>query len=415
MDKIKDILSNKKVKFILMIILAFIFMLIIIFFVARSKKTKTCNNLREEIIASVDKYVNDNNLLPTLNGNSIVIELDKIQDKFSLKNKIITGNVTYTKYNDEYVKTVNIKNADYCSTNKFGKETDKYNSKNNVKVNVYFNYYTVESYNSKWTGYLPSEEINIEETNGVNLPIDLEKLPEIPSNAVITEYVRETKPYYSYRDKKWKWYKNNINYSNYSSTRPAGYTYKDTTTLDYTEKSKWSLDYPEEFEYRHIKSKIGYQWYYKDGKEKIYWENGKYSVESPGSEYKKDTETAAQMYSYYDEVWRWYNGDTKRVYSSLNSTQPNGYNYKDSTTLTYTNWTNFKDISYLTNDNKSYREEKTNIYSRYLIKYDIYSYAMLEEPVTLKELENILGKSYEKIINDKSVKVEVIFKFQNEA
>lgn len=415
MNIIKKILNNKKVKFILMLVLAFIFIMIIIFSISAKKKRKTCNNLREEIIVSVDKYVEDNSLLPKLNGDTIVIELDKIEDKFTFKNKTITGTVTYTKYNDEYVKTVNIANASYCTTNKFGKETDKYNSKNNVKVNVYFNYYKVDSYNSKWTAYLPSEQINTEETNGVLLPINLKNLPTIPSNAVVTEYVRETKTYYSYRDKKWKWYRNDIYYSDYSSTKPAGFTNKDKDTLKYTEESEWSLDYPEEFEYRHIKTKTGYQWYYKDGKEKIYWENGKYSVDSPGSEYKKDNDTAASMYSYYDEIWRWYNGDTKRLYSSLNSIKPNGYNYKDTTTLTYTGWSKYKDTSSLTQDNKDYREEKTDLYSRYLIKYDVYSFAMLDEPVTLEELEKKLGKSYEEIVNDKSLKVEVIFKFQNEA
>ena len=91
-------------------------------------------------------------------------------------------------------------------------------------------------------------------------------------------YIRETKTYYSYRDKKWKWYKNDIKYSDYSSTQPAGYKNKDKATLKNTELSEWSLDYPEEFEYRHISTKTGYQWYKKEGKEKVYWENGKYLI-----------------------------------------------------------------------------------------------------------------------------------------
>ena len=40
---------------------------------------------------------------------------------------------------------------------------------------------------------------------------------------------------------------------------------------------------------------------------------------------------------------------------------------------------------------------------------------MLDTPVSLEELENILGKSYEEIANDKSINVNVTFKFQTEA
>lgn len=414
MDFIKK-MSKKNFKILLTIILVICFLIMIISLVVSGNKKKKCNSLKDEILAITDKYVEDNNLLPTLNGESVIVELSLLDEKVSFKKKEVTGTVTYTKYNDEYIKTFEIENASYCTTDKFGKETDNYNSKNNVKVNVYFNYYTVDSYNSKWTNFMPSEDINTEETNGVLLPKNEKDLPTIPDNAVITEYVRETKTYYSYRDKKWKWYKNNVKYSDYSSTQPSGYTNKDKSTESSTEKTEWSLDYPEVYDYRHITSKTGYQWYKMDGKEKIYWENGKYSVESPGNEYKKDSKNSAKMYSYTDDVWRWYNGDTKRVYSSSSSTQPKGYNYKDESTLTYSKWSSFKDTSSLTNDNKSYREEQTDTYSRYLIKYDIYSYAVLDEPVTLEELENILGKSYEEISKDKSLKVEVTFKFQNEA
>lgn len=414
MEKLNKILKNKYFKLAIILITFILLIILIISLIVSGNKKKKCNSLKEEIIASVDEYVKDNNLLPTLNGDSISIDLSDIEDDIKFKEKFVTGFITYTNYNGEYIKTIEINNADYCSTNKFGKETDKYNSKNNVKVNVYFNYYTVDSFNSKWTDYIPSENISTEETNGVLLPVDLNDLPKIPDAAVITEYVRETKTFYSYRDKKWEWYKNNIKYSDYSSTQPYGYTNKDVATEKNTESSEWSLDYPEEYDYRHIKSKVGYQWYYLDGKEKIYWENGKYSIVSPGDEYKKDVDNSAKMYSYYDETWRWYNGNTKRIYSNPSSTQPKGYNYKDETTLTYTNWSSYKDYSKLDSTNKSYREEITDLHSRYLIKYDIYSYAMLEEPVTLDELENILGKSYKEILSDKSLKVDVIFKFQNE-
>ena len=59
-------------------------------------------------------------------------------------------------------------------------------------------------------------------------------------------------------------------------------------------------------------------------------------------------------------------------------------------------------------------KERTDTYSRYLIKYDIYSLPMLDNYVSLEELENKLGKSYEEINEDKSIKVDVLFKFKYE-
>ena len=359
-------------------------------------------------------YYNEFDLLPVLNGDSVTINLSNLNDTIVFKDYAVTGTVTYTKYNDTYIKSVNIDNAGYCSTKEFNKESDKYDENKNVKVTAYYNYYKIDSYNSKWTNWYPSEDISTTETNGVLLPLDEDDLPYIPDNAVVTEYVRETKTYYSYRDKQWKFYKNNIKYSDYSSTKPKGYTNKDTATKSTTEPTKWSINYPEEFDYRHISSKTGYRWYYMDGENKIYWNNGEYSVESPGEEYEKDKENTVKMYSYYDDIWRWYNGDTKRIYSSYNSTMPNGYKYKDEETLRYTNWSKFTDESKIDKSNKSYREEKTDTYSRYLIKYDIYSLPMLDNYVTLEELENKLGKSYEAINEDKSIKVDVLFKFKYE-
>ena len=424
MEKVKEIFSKIKINNLskknIIGILVIIFAVLVIFFIVSSvikgNKNRTCNNLREEILAKTDAYVEENKLWPTLNGTNQVINLADLEDGIVFKDYMISGTVTYTKYNDEFIKTLDIENADYCTTKDFKNETDKYEENKNVKVNAYFNYYEVDSYNSKWTNFYPSEDISTEETNGVLLPLDDRYLPQVPKNAVITEYVRETKTYYSHRDKRWRWYKNNIKYSDFSSTKPDGYSKKDESTKTTTEQTEWSLNYPEEYDYRHIKSTIGYRWYYlaEDGETKIYWNNGEYSPDSPGTEYKKDTTLSAPMYAYTEDVWRWYNGNTKRIYSSYSSSKPSGYNYKDEETLTYTNWSGFRDESELNNSNKSYREERTDTYSRYLIKYDIYSYPMFDNPVTLEELENKLGKSYEELSNDKSIKIEVSFKFQYE-
>ena len=422
MEKIKEIfskikisnLAKKNIKGFLIIIFIILFSYFVISSFIKGSRNKTCNNLRQEIFSKTDLYFNEFNLLPTLNGDSITINLNDLNDTIVFKDYAVTGTVTYTKYNDSYIKSVNIDNAGYCNTKEFGKETDKYDENKNVEVVTYYNYYEVDSYNSKWSEWYPSEDINTTETNGVLLPLDEDDLPYIPNNAVVTEYVRETKTYYSYRDKQWRFYKNNIKYSDYNSTKPKGYTNKDGDTKTTTDPTDWSLDYPEVFAYRHIKQQTGYRWYYMDGENKIYWNNGEYSVTSPGEEYEKDKENTVKMYSYYDDIWRWYNGDTRRIYSSYASTIPNGYKYKDETTLRYTDWSRFTDESKINSSNKTYREERTDTYSRYLIKYDIYSLPMLDNYVSLEELENILGKSYEEINNDKSLKVDVIFKFKYE-
>lgn len=423
MNKVSEMFSNfkisnlnkKNIKGILIIIFVILVLYFIISSVITGNRNRTCKDLRDEVLLVTDTYVSDNNLLPTLNGTSTTVYLNDLYDSIIFKDYAVTGKVTYTKYNDEYIKTVELENADYCTTKEFKKESTEYDNTRNVKVEVTFNYVTVNSYNSKWTSWYPSEYISEEETNGVLLPLDEDRLPDVPSNAIITEYVRETKTYYSYRDKRWRWYRNNVKYSDFSSEKPKGYTTKDTSFSMSTEATEWSLDYPEEKDYRHIRSTTGYRWYYlNDEEEKVYWNNGEYSPDSPGEQYVKDTEFNAPMYSYTDDTWRWYNGDTRRIYSSYSSTKPNNYNYKDKETLTYTNWSRFDDESTLNNSNKSYREERTDTYSRYLIKYDIYDYPVLDNYVSLDELESILGKSYEEINEDKSIKVQANFKFYYE-
>lgn len=407
-------LNKKNIRGVLIIVFVILVLYFIISSVITGSRNRTCQNLRNDVLTLTDSYMSDNNLLPTLNGTSETVYLSDLYDSIIFKDYAVTGSVTYTKYNDEYIKTVELENADYCTTKDFTKESTEYDKNKNAKVETTFNYVTVNSYNSKWTSWYPSEYISEEETDGVLLPLDEDRLPNIPSNAVITEYVRETKTYYSYRDKRWRWYKNNVKYSDFSSEKPKGYTNKDTSISKTTEATPWSLDYPEEKDYRHIRSTTGYRWYYLDGEEKIYWNNGEYSPDSPGEQYQKDTEFKASMYSYTDDTWRWYNGSTKRIYSSYSSTKPTNYNYKDKDTLTYTNWSRFSDESTINKSNKSYREERTDTYSRYLIKYDIYDYPVLDNYVSLDELESILGKSYEEINKDASLKVQVNFKFYYE-
>ena len=269
--KVKDFIKEDK-RFKL-IIIGLVLILLLYVFISGSinrKRNQACLTLREDIFKLVDTYLESKNLLPTLNGTSVTVDLVNMPNDIYFKEKLISGLVTYTKYNDEYVKTVDIDNASHCSTNEFSKKAKEYDKDKNMSVSVLFNYQTVESYNSKWTNWMPSEKISTEETDGVLLPLNTKNLPDVPKEAVITEYVRETKTYYSYRDKKWKWYKYNVKYSDLSATKPKGYKEKDNATKTKSEDSPWSLDYPKVYDYRHIKSATGYKWYYEeDGKKFI--------------------------------------------------------------------------------------------------------------------------------------------------
>lgn len=410
-DLLNDPQLKRKMKRIGIILVVIILLIVIISGLIKRSQNKKCSSLREEIINLADKYVSNMNILPNLNGESVTVELSQLSRDVTFKKERVLGTITYTKYNDEYVKTLVLTNASYCTTKSFTKQKDNYDSSKNVKVEVTYNYYDVDTYKTNWTGYIPSEYISEEETDGVLLPLDSRRLPVVPNQAVNLKYIRETKNYYSYRDKQWKWYRNNVKYSAYSSEKPKGYENKDIYTAITTDPTEWSLDYPEVKDYRRIETKAGYRWYYEENGNKVYWESGKYSPNSPGEQYKYDANDQVRMYSYTDTMWRWYNGNNTRMYSSYSSTKPQNYNYRDDDLSRYTNWTIYYDKSYVDNSNKSYREERINVYSRYLIEYQIYSLPKLNENVSLAELEEKTGKTYEELINDKTKDVEVHFKF----
>ena len=348
-----------------------------------------CKDLHKEISNITDSYLDEHALWPEYEGQTLTINLDKMDEKVLFNDKTVEGSVKYTKYKDDYIKTFYIYNCGYCTVNdNWGKESNKYyKNKTNVDVIAYYNYYTVGSYNSKWSNWLASLKVSTELTNGVYLPLDSKNLPNVPDDAIITLYEKEDKTYYSYRDKQWKWYKNNINYSVLSSEQPSVKSY------------------------RTISTKTGYRWYYVENGKKIYWNDGAYYPTKPEEIYTEKSKENVKMYSYVDKMWKWYNGGTKRVYSSFSSIKNSYYNYQDVEINRYTNWSTFKETSYLDNNNSSYREEKTDIYSRYRIQYQILSFLNLDNSVKLDEFESILGKSLEDALNDNTIKVEVTYKF----
>ena len=404
---------NKK---LLMLIFLFILIVIVVITVivgnVNKKKNNMCKELYNSVSIKVEEYLSKNDLFPTLQGDYVIVDLNQLEP-IHYKEEQISGNVKYTKYNDTYIKTYNLENCGYCSSKEFGKETTEYKeNRANMDVVTYYNYYDAATYNSYWTKFIEPEKISSEQTMGVNLPLDSKVLPKISDDAIILEYVKEDKLYYSYRDILYKFYKNNVNYSGFSSEQPSGYANKDEKTVITSEPSEWSLDYPEVKSYRTINKKTGYRWYYQDGKEKVYWNDGAYYPTQPDEKYDKKSKETVIMYSYTDKMWKWYNGTLKREYSSYVKAPGSQFNYKDQDLFKYTNWSSYKDESQLTNENKSYREEVTKTYSRYMIKYKVLSFAKLDKAVTREELESITGRKFEDLMTDENLHVEVTFKFK---
>jgi len=277
----------------IIIIATFIILVIIIaIIIFKVSRSNTCNDVEKMILDQAHLYATNNNLLPTVEGESITLNVDDVFSEETLKpmleEKICGGSVKITKYKDEYIKTYDITNCGYCSTEEryknWSNEVDKKpSSKYLVDVIPYYNYYDVSYYHSSWSSWISEDDIGeLDEKYHVALPLKETSIPKIPAEANIIEYEKEDATWYSYRDKKWKYYKDNGGtYSGLSSEQPDGFANKDTSTLMLTEWSPWSLDYPELKDYRTISTTTGYRWYYLDGTEKVYWNSGIYTPTQP--------------------------------------------------------------------------------------------------------------------------------------
>ena len=406
--------DNKSLyKLILIITLSILVVSIVVLTVVGVSKNNKCNNIYDDVEKQVVNYVNKNNLIPAVEGDYVVINISDLPNKVTLKDNPCGGSVKYTKHKDDFVLTYNFENCGYCTTqdNKWSKTVNSYSDrKKNVDVVAKFNYVMVDEYSTKWSNWMASDKLSKEKTDGVYLPLDESVLPKVPEDGIISEIIKEDEIRYSYRDKKWKWYKNaSASYSDFSSVAPDGYPNKDTQTEIKSEQSDWSMDYPEEAPYRKISKTTGYRWFKGSGKDKQYWNNGAYYPTAPSDEYKKDSSKSVPMYSYYDKLWRWYSGE-KRSYSSYYSVATNGYVYKDEHIYMYTTWSSYKNVSSLDESNKNYREERSDIYSRYLIKYKIKSLPVLDEYISKTEFENKVGMDLEQIYT--SDKYEVLVKYE---
>ena len=381
-----------------------------------------CNNFEKEAIEAAFKFAIDYDLLPSYEGTSQRINLEAVNNwNNEFRNSTCSGTLNIIKTDVGYVKELDLTNCNKCTTSKksLTKESDTFNqNKNIVRVNISYNYKNREINYSPWTEWYDSSLINPTTSEyNINLPYDEKNYPKTPNEAVIIDYEVEKKNFYSYRDASWKFYKvaNNA-YSGFSSTKPTNYAYKDTKTEITTKQSEWSINYPEEADYRQIKTTTGYRYYYEDEDgTKIYYNNGNYAAkiedETLAKLYTKKEKDTVKMYSYIDTMWKWYNG-SPRQYSSYMKESNNNYPYKDTDLVKYGNWSKWLETSSINSSNFNYREEKTDIHSRYRAKYAFDSQEILNQYMSLHDFEMATGRAVADMQNDDSINVLIKYTYQ---
>ena len=413
----------KKYQLVIISAIAILLVIFITIIVINNSKNSKCNKIENHIKEGALAYAKSKELLPTVEGLSVTLNIgDMLKENaldiaiLTFKDAVATGSVKITKYKDDFVTTLDLKNCSYCSTEErygaWSKEINKKPNKRIVDVIPYYNYYEVELYNTEWTDWMESSKVSKEKSAYDNyLPLDEKKLPTIPKLAYVNNIYQETKTRYRYRDRQWKFYKIVGDYSPLSSEQPAGYQNKDNNASIYTEWSPFSQEAPEEKPYRTITERTGYRWYYvsKSG-DKIYYNHGEFLPEAPDEQYTEKSKDTVKLYSYRDQMWRWYNGTT-RGYSGYYSVMPRGYNYRDDEITRLSGFSSWSDVSSINESNSYYREEETDTYSRYRIRYGITSYIILDEALTKDEFEAKVGRTIEDMANDENIKLEVTYKF----
>lgn len=399
-------------------------LILIGFIIYTAVQNSRCNNVYKHIKTATYNYLNETDSLPTIEGENEKISISKLYNNDYLNsadtnNIKCTGNIKATKYKDEYIYTLDLKNCNSCTTSTrykgWSNELNYYpKSKSNVDVIPYYNYYERQLNTTEWTNYFEPEEISKKTSEyGVKLPEDIDKMPEIPEGSNIADVQIEEEYQYRYKDKSWLWYDITGDYSGYSSERPEGYANRDDDSEIYTKWSKYSQNYPEEKDYRDIISTTGYIFYYeKDGK-KVYANHKNYTAaeDIDTEKYDQKEETTAKMYRYRDKVWRWYNGQ-KREYSRYYSAKPENYNYKDEETETEGDYSSWDFKSKLNSESIGYRTEETRIVTRYRYIYEILSAPVFDTPVSKEEFVNSVNTTVPEFAEQQDFKLEVSYKFR---
>lgn len=418
--------SKKMFLYIFFVFGTIVPVLIIGFIIYTMVDNSKCLKIYDSVKASALEYLKDNDMVPDYDGNSETVNVDRLYsgkylNSVDTDNLICAGKVKVTKYKDDLVYTLDLKNCNTCSINKrYGAWSDEaiYYPANKTIVDVipYYNYYEREVLTTDWSRDYEADEIGGKKSKyGVKMPKDEDDygLPKIPSEGEIVEVQVSKTPMYRYNDKQWLWYDIVGDYSDFASERPAGFSNRDDATKIYSDWSNYSLDYPGDKDYREIKETTGYKFYYeKDGK-KVYANNGKYTAADDVDESKYDHREidTSKLYSYRDSMWRWYNGQ-KRRYSSYRSVQPDGYLYRDDKTVTSGITSNWYPTSSIDASNSGYRTEETKFLTKYRYVYEILSLKVLDKPVTKDKFEELTQMTPSEFADLGEYKLEVAFKFK---
>lgn len=418
--------SKKPFLYILLGINVIIPLIIIGLIIYNISINNTCSKVYENIKRAVKAYGEELGEMPSIEGESTIISIGDLYSEQYLKSidtdsTLCSGTVKITKYKESYVYTVDATNCNKCSTNqKYSKWSKLQNSypkgKAIVEVVPYYNYRDLEFGTTKWTNYYDETELSDELSEyGIKLPLDEEKIPKVPTEAEINNIESETIYYYRYRDKKWKWYDQELDYSDFSSEMPEGYSKQDKDVSIYSAWSEYSLNYPGEKSYRTIEQKTGYKFYYlnKDN-EKVYYNSGKYAVESEVNtkKYNKKEKETITLYRYRDQKWRWYNGQKRKYSTGYSTTGTSKTPIKDVQTETVgdpTSWSSERKISEQSED---YRLEEKKLMTRFRVKYEFASQKVLPQDLTQEKIEKKLKMSIREIVSDEEKKLTVDYKFR---
>lgn len=386
-------------------------------------QNNNCIKIYDAIKSSTLKYLQDSEDLPTEEGESTRVYIDKLYDGFlsssQTNNLRCSGTVKVTKYKNDYIYTLDVRGCDKCSTNikytTWSNEQTAYPS-NRAIVDIvpYYNYYEREVNNTDWSIYLTQDEISKKESKyGVKLPKDKTILPEVPTEANVVDIETQNKYQYRYQDKRWYWYDIEGDYSEFSSEQPEGYANKDDRVFILTDWTDWSQSAPEEKDYRSVQTAVGRKYYYLDGNEKVYYNSGQYAApeEVDTEKYDHFDDDTVTLYRYQDRQWRWYNGQ-RRQYSMLTSTQPEGRPYRDDDTETLTSFSGWNDESKLTEANQSYRIEERRTVTRYRQVYEILSLKVLDKSLNHDDFEKKVGTSIPEFMEREDRKIEITYKFK---
>ncbi|MBR3898552.1 MAG: hypothetical protein IKJ43_04675 [Bacilli bacterium] len=389
-------------------------------------QNKICINIYDSIKKATMTYLKDQGDVPNAEGENVTVNIGNLYSEQYLKSantgdKMCTGTVKVTKYKDDYVYTLDVNKCNQCSVKKkyggWSQEVSYYPAGNAiVDVIPYYNYYDREINSTEWSNYYDDSEIEdeVSEDYGIRLPQDMSKMPEIPKEGEIYTIENDTTYYYRYRDRSWKWYDIEGDYSDFSSERPDGYAEKDEDSEILSEWSEFSLNYPQEKSYRSISHETGYKYYYVNKKgEKVYYNNAKYTVSSEvdTNKYNNRDEESVTLYRYQDKKWRWYNGQ-KRKYSYYNSKQLEDYPIKDTGTEQIGRPSEWKEEQQTDAETLSYRIEEKKLMTRYRIKYEILSSLMLKKHLTKDKFEAKVKSSILEFSSREDKKIDVTYKFK---